>query len=507
MSAITFAIGIIYGKVSLTYFCADDDFIEIHRIAFEDIYDPSRVFTTSHFNSYKYRPLNSAISLLTYWIGDGKPIFFRVRNVMFHLINVILLYNLSYLLFSNIYISSMTAALFGLHPLTNQVVNGSIWTTVIAHTEFLAALVVFISSLRVQRFWWQLLITSLVIGWLGLLTYDSEIVIFGIMLLYLAVYFMTHREHPVRWKFVALFFVLSTILIFSYFILRILFVPYGWRQSIDSLSMVSVIVKNIGMYTFALLLPVDSVLANEWLHTPLPSKIEPNMSIIIVMITLAFGIASIAVFVIQPWRKTKIFVIRTINWTTILFLMFGIMLTLLPVLLLSSHPSESYLYLPVAFYALLLSCTLATLLYGALTLKGRASVITVSVALLGLSCAATWTRNESIIQCGETAHRILYSLPGEQLTNSAWILSFANIAGEEISHPYGLYGLRGINTIGAGKRVNSAITSALQFVYKNNLLTGEIVRPEELRAKCSSGLSSRHLCLWVHWDGQLEELR
>jgi hypothetical protein len=36
LSAITFAIGTVYGKVSLTYFCASDDFIEIHYAAFED---------------------------------------------------------------------------------------------------------------------------------------------------------------------------------------------------------------------------------------------------------------------------------------------------------------------------------------------------------------------------------------------------------------------------------------------------------------------------------------
>ena len=297
-----------------------------------------------------------------------------------------------------------------------------------------------------------------------------------------------------------------TILISFYFLLRILFVPYGWGQRAENLPGVSVIVKNLGMYTFALLLPVDSVLANEWLHTPLPSEIESKNSTVIVILILAFGTILIAAFAIWLWRKTKTFVVQTTNWMIILFLMFGIILTLLPVLLLSSHPSESYLYLPVAFYSLLLSCTLAKLFYGSLTPKGRASVITIFLALLGLFCVATWIRNEHVVRCGETAQRILYNLPGEQLTDGAWMLSFANIVGEETSHPYGLYGLRGIETIGAVRRANSAITSALQFVYNNALLTGEVVQAEELIAKCSSGLSSHHLCLWVHWDGHLERL-
>jgi hypothetical protein len=263
------------------------------------------------------------------------------------------------------------------------------------------------------------------------------------------------------------------------------------------------------MYTFALLLPVDPVLANEWLRIPFPSEIELKISTVIAMILLGFGIILMAAFVIWKWRKTKVFSNQTINWTTILFLIGGIILPLLPVLLLSSHPSENYLYLSVAFYALLLSYILAKLLYASRTPRGRASIIATSLVLLGLFSVATWIRNERVIQCGDTAHRILYSLPSEQLTNGTWILSFANMAGEEISRRYGLYGFRGIDTIGAaarGGRDNDAITSALQFVYKNELLTGEVVGAEELTAKCSSGLSTRHLCLWIHWDGQLEEL-
>ena len=117
IATITFFVGIVYSKVTGAYFCSYDDFNEIHRAAFEDTRQPSRILTTSHFDSYKYRPLNRAITLLTYSVGDGRPFYFRVRNLIFHLLNVALVYGISWLLFKDIFISGIGAALFGLHLL------------------------------------------------------------------------------------------------------------------------------------------------------------------------------------------------------------------------------------------------------------------------------------------------------------------------------------------------------------------------------------------------------
>jgi hypothetical protein len=95
----TLVITAIYSKVTGAYFCSYDEFIEIHRAAFEDTHEPLRVFATPHFSSYKYRPLNRSVNLLTYWVGDGNPIYFRIRNLISHIINVSLIYILGYLLF------------------------------------------------------------------------------------------------------------------------------------------------------------------------------------------------------------------------------------------------------------------------------------------------------------------------------------------------------------------------------------------------------------------------
>jgi hypothetical protein len=83
------------------------------------------------------------------------------------------------------------------------------------------------------------------------------------------------------------------------------------------------------------------------------------------------------------------FTVHRVDRINVLFLLCGIILPLLPVLLLASHHSETYLYLSVAFYMLLLSYVLHNLFYSSLTLKGRFSVAAIFFIILVLFSAAT----------------------------------------------------------------------------------------------------------------------
>ncbi|MCM3902353.1 MAG: hypothetical protein ND866_11655, partial [Pyrinomonadaceae bacterium] len=148
LAALLMATGLTYWRLPSAYFCAYDDFVEVHRAAFEDTRDPARVFTTTHFSSYKYRPLNRGINLLTYWAGTGQPSYFRTRNLVSHLLNVVLVYLIAWLLFRSVSISSVAALLFGLHPLANQAVAGAVMTNTAAHSMFLIALAAFLLSLK-----------------------------------------------------------------------------------------------------------------------------------------------------------------------------------------------------------------------------------------------------------------------------------------------------------------------------------------------------------------------
>jgi hypothetical protein len=340
-----FTIALVYAKVTKAYFCAYDDFTEIHRAAFEDSQNPSRVFTTSHVNSYKYRPAARGVTLFTYWLADANPLVFRTRNLAFHFVNVVLLYTLGWLLFRSILVSGVGAALFGLHPLANQSVIGAVWPSTINHAAFLLGVVLFVISTHSKERWGLWLIASLVSGWISLLAYESNITVYAMMCIYLAAAFLFRRERAIGWRFLLMFGVACGALLGPYFLVRQIVVPEGWHQIATELPTVEVVLKNAAMYLVALLAPIDAVLANEWWHTPLPSEmmVAHPMALLLGGCALLVGFAILITLWLANSESGRI------NWTAVSLSIAGILLPLLPMLAFKSHPSETYLYIPVAF--------------------------------------------------------------------------------------------------------------------------------------------------------------
>ncbi len=501
LSIIVVAVTVLYANVTRAYFCSYDDFDNLHQTVFEDADQPARILTTSHFNSFKYRPMHRAINLFTYFVGGDDSTAFRVRNLAFHLVNAALVYALAWQLFRSLPVSGAGALLFGLHPLANQTVIGAIWTNTVAHTGFLLALVMFIASIRVKRYWSLCLIGALISASFGLFTYDPEIIVFGLMLLYFLLFVASRRE-AIRIPYLVLFTSISSILIGSYFILRRLFVPNGWQQVSAVLTSPVLAGKNAVMYFTALLNPVDLVLANEWFNTPLPSEIKfPNPTLMLGMILALLLTACVGVYLILALKLT--FRVKgEIDWTAALFLISGIWAPLLPMLVFASRPSETYLYLSVAFYVLLLVYFLSKVLHN----SGKPNyVFYISVLFLaGIFSAATWVKNARVGECGQTVHRILNTLPQNLLRNGSWMVAFANVPGEKSTRRYGFYGFRGIHTIGDRLADDPAISHALQLVFRNKSLSGKVVNAEELPSVCSHNSASRNICVFVHWDGKTE---
>lgn len=499
VSVICLATALLYAGVTRAYFCAYDDFLEIHRAAFEDSRDPSGIFTTSHFNSPKYRPLNRLVGVWTYRAGDGDPLYFRVRNLAFHLINVALVYTLGWLLFGSMPVSAAAAALFGLHPLVNQPVIGALWTNTLAHSGFLSALVAFIAAVQAKR--WALWLTvALLSGSVALLTYDSSIVVFGLMAIYLIIYVWIFRRRVLPRRFLAAYGAITAGLMAGYLVLRVVFVSRGWSQAAETVPAPGVMAKNIAMYLFALLSPLDTVLANEWLKLPLPSEIELDNFIIAAAALLGVGTAVAIAAAARHALKRDPGLIQRIDWAAAAFLVCAIGLPLLPVLLLSSHPSETYLYLSVAFYALLLAYALNHAV-AALIAKSAARLYAVVILLFAvILSAATWTRNERVLGCATTAQRIIRALPAELSAGDPWTVSFTP-APEQRHSPYGFYAHRGVYTLGDD---DDALTAALQFAYGNLRLRGKLIEPEQAAERCRDDLSSLHICFVVHPDGRME---
>lgn len=490
-SAIIFIVGLTYLRIPSTYFCGYDDFIEVHRAAFEDSNDSRRVFTTSHFSSYKYRPLNRGLNLLTYWLGDGSATFFRARNVLFHLANVLLVYLLGWVLFGRILVSGAAALLFGLHPLANQPVVGAVMTNSAAHACFLLALVTFMMSLRRPKYRLALLTFALFSGWLSLLTYEAGIVIFPLLITYTVVCFFQREKLINRRYFVVIIFG-SIFLVGIYFWMRSSFVPYSAREAVPSIT---VLLKNALMYAGALLLPVDSVLANEWLGTPLPSQIEMSLSSRVwwLIVLCALFTLAIVIWLIRSAFGRRLLASIQLNH---LFLMLAILATIAPLLVFTNKASETYIYLPVAFAALSFSSIMQVVFAAGHVRSSNIAFLAIVLLLSVLFGSATWVRNRRVVRCGVTAHRIFSSLRQDKLKDGSWFIRLAAVADEPKSEPYGMYGWRGLDTIGA-----TAVQPAVQLANGNRLLNATIVAPEFLRQDCSE---SHDLCISVHEDGRVQ---
>lgn len=139
--AILTATAAVYCHVTASYYCNDDDFMEVHRAAFVDARDPMMMFTTVHFGFFRYRPLSRAMTLLTYLAGHGRPEAFRVRNLAFHLLNVALVYFLALVFRKPVAVAAMASTLFAVHPLANLTVVGAVVTNTAADSMYILAII------------------------------------------------------------------------------------------------------------------------------------------------------------------------------------------------------------------------------------------------------------------------------------------------------------------------------------------------------------------------------
>src|SRR5262249_25584158 len=278
---------------------------------------------------------------------------------------------------------------------------------------------VFLASLKSSR-WPILLPVALFAGWISLLTYDPEVSVFLIIAGGIAVFFFTARGKNISIGYISTFCVGTGILMAVYFILRTLFVPRGWSQAAAVIPAPTTILKNVGMYTAALLTPLDPVLANSWFGTPLPSEIAAHHRFAIILAGVAlvslFAVGATLVYLFRRYPMLR----RSFDLPAITFLIGAVAAPWLPLLVFQPHPSETYLYVSVAFYVLLLAYVLERVAH-ALAPRKTAVVYGAAVCALALIfSAATWTRNQRVVSCANTALRIFAALPAELASGGAW---------------------------------------------------------------------------------------
>jgi hypothetical protein len=489
-------VALVYSRIPGASYCGFDDFIEQHRLEGSLAKPLSSDFTVQYYEGYKYRPLSWVMNRITYEWGSGSAVAFRTRNVAVHLANLVLLYGIAMLLFHSRMVAATAALLFGVHPLANQSVVAAMWSVVECAFLLLSSLLLFLLAVRQKQRWFLLLAGSLFCGWMGILSYEACLSIFGLIYGYLGIRLLFDRTPPVDRRFAIALVALTILSLGSYFGLRALYLQPGRPHSFG----LAPIVKNFVMYAASPLFLIDPVMANEWLDTPLPSEVARGYITPAWIAVMAAPLCCL-LLVLAMFRKRITARLRGIEWSEITFLLLAIPIVLSPFLLFNSHASETYLYVPIALFVLLISRILCALLVEEGGPSWKFNYGIVMGVLVILYSSATWVRNERVVECGSASRQLLSSFPPE-LNQGAWRIALAPAPGEPASRPYGMYGFRGVHTLGIEGYGADAVQLSIQHACHNNQLTVTVITPAELIAIGNSP-GHRERCFWVHWDGRL----
>lgn len=478
---------LIYIPALRSYYCGYDDFNEALR-AREDLSSPAQMFTTSHFHTSKYRPLNRAFTALAYSLGKGAPVAFRIRNLGFHLAGAAAVYGIAFLILESAPAAFAASLLFALHPLANQSVVGATWTNTTAYALMFASFLLFVSSVNGSKAKPGRLAASLLLSGLALFTYEATLVVFALMAVYVtARAFWSDKPRPPM-SFLGGGAVGTVAICGAFFLARSHF-----AEGQTGVSSLNFIVGNLVIYAGALALPVDPLLANSLFGFPLPSELLADPSLVWLAAVVGFlGIGSVLLFAVVNLIVSARSRGRRIHFDwRIVFCLGAIAATLLPFLVFTEHASETYLYPGAAFV-----CVLITLLGRKFVpRKWQPAAVIIAAVMFG---SATLARNERVLACGTTAARVLAGLPVNQLREGSQSVALSYYPDDYIPPHYGIYSYTGIGTIDPGGA--GAATSALRLITRNPLITGEVVAAELMPRYCTGS----RLCFWVHSDGAVE---
>lgn len=494
--------GLVYFPLTRANYCGFDDTLELERLSFHDPGTLASDLRTVTPETFKYRPLFNTLNRITFQLGHKGAALFRARNIGAHLLTSIVVYGIGLILFESIPVAAAAALLFSLHPLANQAVTGTIWVLTPADFCLFLSFYLFLLSLRPGRYQLVALIACLVVGSVGVLTYDPVIFLYGLIPLYLCTWFVIERKLPPL-RYLITLAVLALVFLAVWFSLRAAYLPHR-RPEVTPFSTV----LSVGMvYAVGVLQLLDPILATDLLGTPLPREAlyESSVTIGWIIVVTAPAILMLVVLfsTMRRWRVN----LKRRDW-----LLFGCLLiawvgSLVPYLFFSNHPSETYNYVGIAF----LIWIATRMLYAIATPAGgdRAN-LTVFAGVVGVIAllfgAATMDRNLRVKSCGDIVGKIFNQLPADELRSGKWDVMFSNVPDEPQTRMYGMYGYKGIDTVGYGEYGAPGIPYTVQFVSGNPNIDAHAVSPEEFTRRCASPKPNQ-MCFWVHSNGELTRVR
>ncbi|MEP6601494.1 MAG: hypothetical protein ABJB49_06730, partial [Nitrospirota bacterium] len=247
---------------------------------------------------------------------------------------------------------------------------------------------------------------------------------------------------------------------------------------------------------------IDPILASNLFDTPLPSEAlrgDITPALIAVVVLPVFLLLLLFAYRARKLRGN----LGPDDLATFVFLLLAWGGSLAPYLVFNEHPSETYNYVGLGMLLLIFSRLLYAAFFenGSGMSRGLYTVILTVMALL--FAGGTWAKNLRVHSCGEILGTILAELPADKLQRGKRHVVFANVPDEPATRFYGMYGYKGVDTLGIGEYGSPGIAGALQYRFNNPEITAETVSAEKLPGLC--GARDQNLCFWVHWDGRVED--
>lgn len=493
---------VIHFPATSTSFCGFDDFNEVFRARFEDTPDPARMFTSPHFESFKYRPGNRVLTWLSTHAGQGAAWPFRWRNLLLHLLNVYLVYRLVLRLFGDRLGASASALLFGLHHLTHQNIHAAIFTNTFAYALILIGLLASLLIASSPRWFWLSAVAAAA-NFLAIFSYDPALFAAGLLPLYVMAYWICTRSMPIAWNRLAVHTAMQAATVAVTFVLRKQFVPDG----LPSITPIAAIVRTLVSYAAAIAVPLDAVSAEYWLEMSLSKELIRRPAMLAAIGAVVAMVVVIAGYFI--WRAGWHRRANRADWTGFLFLGGAALLAVLPTTLGSAHPSETYVYFATAL-ALPALCMMAfRLLHIDASAGGRQLFWNGLILLVILFSAYDLTRSSMVLDCGNASRKILGALAADPQVAAGAPLAVARSPYDPPLRHVGVYGYVGLDTIGIGPFAAAALRNAMALTLHRSPVDAEVLDAASLYRYCASPPEGqpKPVCFLVHSDGAIEPLQ
>lgn len=482
----------VYVPILNAYFVGGDDFREIARAKFEDDRNAWLIFTTSH-DGNRFRPLDRFATFITYQAGGLDPVYFRSRNIFFHLINSILFGVLISRMIGNDKYGPIMTLIFGLSPTNALAVSLAVTTKVIFGFVFLITSMIWNRIYYMTTFPWYYQIVLFVLSCSVVMLHEQGVLLALLPMVICAAKYFKDGARRKSWLFSG---ALLTILIIA--VIALGRYVGGVINSTPSSKGVAAVARNLALAITSLFAPFDflMVFGKDAVTRSGVRFISDPMGYLVQIIIYFGSLISvisliIIVFVRVAQEKNRIYLRRVLLFAC------GLMATLFPVILYSDY-SEIYDYVPSIFAIGLIAYSikcLVVLLIPHFDRRIGVSLLFVAIISLGVF---TLSRNLILASVAENTKDILMSVP-KIITNpdSGAKLIFLN---EPIRNDgYSLYGLEGV-----GSFEEFGIQPAVQLVYDRTDLSASLMKDGGVTAACSQ--SDAHELYILKWDDMTKKL-